>query len=209
MLQLLPDAGIGLLRAERLGGRRPLAAREAAVAAERPVPAPGEGGFEARYREHADAVERLCRRMLGRERAGEDAAQEVFLRARRGFASYDPSLPFRPWLLSVASHHCIDQLRRRGRELRLFEPRELDASDLVDAGASPLRHALDAERRARVLTALDHLPLKYRLPLVLRYFEELDYQGIAELLGVTRGQVGTLLFRAKLRLREQLEDEVR
>lgn len=207
MLQRLPSLGIGLLPAERLGGRRPLAVREAGVAADRPAPASGEDGFEARYQEHADTVQRLCRRMLGHERAGEDAAQEVFLRARRGFAGYDPSQPFRRWLLSVTSHHCIDQLRRRGRELRLFEPRDLDASDLADAGPSPLHRALDAERRARVLRAIDGLPLKYRLPIALRYFEELDYQEIADLLGVTRGQVGTLLFRAKLRLREQLEDE--
>jgi RNA polymerase sigma-70 factor (ECF subfamily) len=144
--------------------------------------------------------------MLGFGSAADDAAQEVFLRARRGFDRYDAAQPFRRWLLSVAGNHCIDQLRRRSRESRLFDPGELDGDGLADPGASPLRLALNEERRAQLLAALDALPHKYRLPLVLRYFHELDYDAIAEILDATRSQVGVLLFRARRRLREQLED---
>ena len=81
---------------------------------------------------------------------------------------------------------------------------DLDAADLADPAPSPLGEALRTERRAEVHAAIDALPLKLRLPLVLRYFNELDYDGIARLLHVTRNQVGTLLFRARRRLREQL-----
>jgi RNA polymerase sigma factor (sigma-70 family) len=51
------------------------------------------------------------------------------------------------------------------------------------------------------LSGIDALPVKYRLPLVLRHFAELDYDAIAELLGTSRNQVGSLLFRARQRLR--------
>ncbi len=165
------------------------------------------GGFEARYREHEEAVSRLCRRMLGAGPAVEDAGHEVFLRAQRGRDGYDPAQPFRPWILAIAGHHCIDQLRRRRTEWRLFDAGDLDAADLADPAPSPLGEALRAERRAEVLGAIDALPLKFRLPLVLRYFNELDYDAIAEALGVTRGQVGSLLFRAKRTLRERLSPE--
>jgi len=151
-------------------------------------------------------VRRHCRRFLGDE-ADRDASQEVFLKARRGFASWDPERPFRPWLLAVAGNHCIDQLRRHSREARLFDSRDLDPGDLLDAGPSPLRLALRSEERGRLLDALDDLPQKYRLPLVLRYFQELDYEAIADVLGVSRGQVGTLLFRAKRLLRQALNDD--
>jgi RNA polymerase sigma factor (sigma-70 family) len=67
-----------------------------------------------------------------------------------------------------------------------------------------LTRLIRAEQREALDTAIDLLPRKYRLPLVLRYFSELDYGAIAEVLGVRRNQVGTLLFRAKRRLREQL-----
>ena len=55
----------------------------------------------------------LCYRMLGERTLAEDAAQETFLRAFLGLKRYDPKRPFITWLLSIASHHCIDRLRRR------------------------------------------------------------------------------------------------
>ena len=81
------------------------------------------------------------------------------------------------------------------------------AEDLAAPGPSPLRQAVRAEERESVVRAIESLPEKYRLPLVLRYFSDLDYEGMAGLLGVTRNQVGTLLFRAKRRLRETLAEE--
>ena len=184
---------------------------DAAVGADEPVePGPrgsASGGFEALYREHEEAVARLCRRMLGAGPAAEDATHEVFLLAQRGQGGYDPAQPFRPWVLAIAGHHCIDQLRRRRTERRLFDAADLDASDLADPAPSPLGEALSAERRAALLDAIDALPLKFRLPLALRYFNELDYDGIAELLEITRSQVGTLLFRARRSLRERLAGE--
>jgi RNA polymerase sigma-70 factor (ECF subfamily) len=167
---------------------------------------PAAESFEALYRDQEEAVRRLCRRMLGPE-ASRDASQEVFLRARRGFPSWDPKRSFRSWLLAVAGNHCVDQLRRRGLEAGIFDRRDFEAEDLHHPGPSPLREAVHAQERARLLDAIDALPRKYRLPLALRYFQDLDYGGIAELLGLTRAQVGTLLFRARRQLRGALTAE--
>lgn len=157
--------------------------------------------------QHFDAdVARLCRRLLGDLSAAEDAKSEVFLRAQRSFASYDPGRPFRRWLLSIAGHHCTDQLRRRQTEARIFHPGELEREELSSTSPSPLRQLLEAEQRDRLLAGIEALPPKYRLPLVLRYQAELDYAAIAEILEVPRERVGTLLFRAKARLRRELAD---
>lgn len=164
----------------------------------------GAAAFGELFESHEAVVGRLCSRMLGRGAAAEDAVSEVFLRAQRALASYDAERPFRPWILAIATHYCIDQLRRRGSEARIFDPSELDGELLPDPGPSPLRQAVSAEERAEILAAVDALPVRYRAPLVLRYFNELDYEAIAGELGITRGQVGTLLFRAKRRLREAL-----
>ncbi len=163
--------------------------------------------FALLFSSYESDVKRLCRRMLGSGPTAEDAASEVFLRARRGIGSYDPARPFRPWLLAIAGHHCIDQLRRRSSEARLFDSSDLEPEDLAAPGPSPLTRLIRAEQREALDTAIDLLPHKYRLPLVLRYFSELEYGAIAELLGVRRNQVGTLLFRAKRRLREQLSQD--
>ncbi len=162
------------------------------------------GAFDELFRPHEAHVARLCRRMLDSASAAEDAAHEVFIRAQQGIRSYAPERPFRPWLLGIAGHHCIDQLRRRRTEARLFTAGDFESSDLLDPGPSPLRQVVDAEERRELLGAIDALPIRYRLPLVLRYYSELDYDGIADVLGVTRNQVGSLLFRARRRLREQL-----
>ncbi len=221
MSQILLETGAQLLPAELLPQRgasglvsrrteRGPRSREkgAGVADEQPVLKRARSGdpaaFDALFRAHARDVARVCKRMLGSETAAQDATHEVFLRAHRGFASYDPERPFRRWLLGIAGHYCIDQLRRRSREACLFDASDLDPADLSDPGASPLSRALAAERRTQVLEAIDALPLHYRLPLVLRYFHELDYEGIADVLNLGRSQVGTLLFRAKRRLRLEL-----
>jgi RNA polymerase sigma-70 factor (ECF subfamily) len=128
----------------------------------------------------------------------------VFLRAREAIASYDPRRAFRSWLLAIASHHCIDRLRRRALEGRLFEPADLAEDTLPEAGPTPLGSALLRERRDQLFAALDALAPRQRAPLVLRYFAELSYDEIAALLGVSTREVGVLLFRAKLRLREAL-----
>jgi RNA polymerase sigma factor (sigma-70 family) len=154
----------------------------------------------------SEPLTRLCRRLLGSDEDAKDARSEVFLRAREALAGYDPARPFRAWLLAVAAHHCIDQLRRRAVEGRLFDAADLSADALPSAAPSPLGSALARERREQLLAALDALPPRHRAPLVLRYFAELPYDAIAELLGVRARDVGVLLFRAKLRLREALSE---
>ena len=88
----------------------------------------------------------------------------------------------------------------------VFSSRLRASFSLAHPGPSPLRQLAETEQRREVLSALDALPRKYRLPLVLRYFEELDYRAIAEILDIERPQVGTLLFRAKRQLRAALSD---
>jgi len=149
-------------------------------------------------------VLRLCRRLLGDEAAAEDAAADTFLRAQQRLESYDASRAFRPWLLGIAAHRCVDLLRRRSAESRLFEHGAAEGSDLADRGPSPLHQLVRAEERAALLAALDALPARYRVPLVLRHFADLDYAAIGELLGVSRNQVGTLLLRGRRRLRADL-----
>lgn len=154
-----------------------------------------------------DDVARLCARMLGRGPDAEDAASETFLRARRGLDGYDESRPFRSWVLAIAAHHCIDQLRRRARDEKLFAPTEFDAENLPSDGPSPLRGELDAERRRSVSAAVDALPERYRAPLLLRYYAESSYAEIAAALELSEAQVGMLLYRARRALRDALAEE--
>ena len=118
--------------------------------------------------------------------------------------SYDTSLPFPRWLMSVTSHYCVDLLRKRKVESRLFEPAEPGAPEPVSATPSPLQEVLTAESRDKVRRAVAALPERYRLPRALRYYNELSYDEIAATLELTRAHVATLIFRAKQELRHAL-----
>jgi RNA polymerase sigma-70 factor, ECF subfamily len=165
----------------------------------------GEGeAFGEIYRRFSRRVLSLCFHLLGSREDAEDATSEVFLKVRGSLDRYDPSSPFGPWVLSIATNHCLDRLRRRRREGRLFEPDGEDATAPA-RGLSPLAELLADEQRGRLAQALAALPERFRVPLALRYQAEMSYDEIATRLGVTREQVGVALFRGKERLRRALE----
>ena len=160
--------------------------------------------FDALYRAQERRVLQTCRYLLGSADEAEDAAQEVFLRARQRFEQYDRARPFASWILGVASHHCIDRLRRRSRETRLFSAQDTEQVAAPAREAGPLTALLARERGRQVRQAVATLPAKYRVPLVLAYFQELDYAEIGEILGIERGHVAVLVFRARRQLRRML-----
>ena len=188
------------------GGTRGSGVRDRAPTAECLARARGgdADAFAELVRHFEPDVTRLCRRILGADEEARDAAQESFARAHAALDGYDPERPFRRWLLAIAAHRAVDALRRRRREARLFAD-ELPAAEAhADPGPSPLQHGLSAERRGALLAAIETLPDPYRTAVVLRYYADLEYDGIAEILAVTRNQVATLLFRGRRRLREAL-----
>ena len=156
--------------------------------------------FEAERRD----IARVCYRLLNDPTTVEDATSEVFLRARRALSSYDREQPFRPWLRAIASNYCIDELRRQKTERKLFSQADLSEEGLADAAPDILTCLARSEDRREVLAAIVALPAMYRIPLVLRFYRDLDYDSIAELLNIGRNQVGSLLFRAKKQLRQRL-----
>ena len=155
------------------------------------------------YGEFSSRVFGLCRKMLGSHAAAEDATSEVFERAYNALDQYDRGRPFDRWILTIASRHCLNRLRRERLELRLFhtEPVEIPAPAAV---ASPLVALETREQRRALLAAIDALPESYRLPLVLKYYGDLSYDEIAKELGTTRNNVAVLLHRAKRELRSSL-----
>lgn len=126
------------------------------------------------------------------------------MRAYRAFETYDSTQPFAAWVLRIASNHCVDLVRRRAHEARLFAAEPAEAVDLADDAPGALAALLDAERLDAVRAAIETLPDKYRIPLALAYYREASYDEIAETLGITRNHVGTLILRAKRKLRSAL-----
>src|SRR6476659_3148924 len=98
------------------------------------------------YKTHYRRIFSLCRYLLNSFDAAEDATHEVFLRAQRKLATYDPSLPFSSWLLGIASNHCIDLLRRRTTEKRIFDLEGGPPLEPKSGCLTPLGELMAAER---------------------------------------------------------------
>jgi len=163
------------------------------------------GALEAVYRLFGGRAFGLAYHLLASREAAEDAVSEVLLRVRRSAAQFDGRVPFDQWLLKITSNLCIDWLRRRHLERRLFEVSSQDS--LPEETPSALDQILVNERNDALHKAMLKLPDRYRVPLVLRYYVELSYDEIAERLGTDRSGAGVLLFRARQELRRIIQGE--
>jgi RNA polymerase sigma-70 factor (ECF subfamily) len=151
----------------------------------------------------------LIARMVRDEAQAEDLTQDTFLKMFRALARYDSTLRFSSWLFRIAHNTAIDYLRQR--RLLIATPVEDpdDESDPLQAlpdpsAISPERSAERAELAVAVDRALDRVRPDYRAVLVLRYQEGLEYQDIADVLGVPLGTVKTFLHRARRDLAREL-----
>ena len=167
------------------------------------------GGDRAAFGQLVRAYERpvynLTYRMLGNPAEAEDAAQETFLRAYSKLATYQPERRFVNWLLSIASHYCIDRLRRKSRAPQLSLEEPLPPEWLTSDAPRPDEVVSRNQERERVRKVLDTLPSDYRAAVVLRYWYGLSYQEIAETTGSTESAIKSRLHRARRMMATQLQ----
>lgn len=157
-----------------------------------------------------DAVYNLCYRMLGERTEAEDATQEAFIRAYNNLDRYDTNRSFKTWLLSIASNHCIDRLRkRRMKYLSLDEPlpssMQLEISSNVP---NPEVQAARNEQSEYIQNILNELPEDDRAGIILKYWYDYSYAEIAEVLDTTESAIKSRLFRARRALAELLTNNV-
>ena len=150
-------------------------------------------------------VYNLAYRMLGRATEAEDAAQETFLRAYKRLDTCDPQLKFSSWILSIASHYCVDRLRRRRGQTLSME--EIESWRWVpDERPRPEEQTLGRERAQVIRLLLDRLPVPYRLVIILLYWYDLSYEEIAEVTESTQSAVKSRLHRARRAMASMIAD---
>src|SRR5216684_2286415 len=155
------------------------------------------------YRAYAPAIFRFCRRALPTREDAEDATMEVFMKLRDRLGQYDQSRSFTAWLYKVSANHCWDLLRRR--KLRQDkETEDVETLPLEHPDPDQLERLIEKRSGAEVRRALDKMGARARMALVLRYYSDMSYDEIADMLGVRRAFVGVVLLRARHELRQAL-----
>jgi RNA polymerase sigma-70 factor (ECF subfamily) len=161
-----------------------------------------DDAFAMLLEEYQVPVYNLCYRMLGNPSEAEEAAQETFLRAYKGISRYDPERRFATWLLSIASHHCIDRLRRRRFPILSLDEL-LPWQQKADDAPGPETALTVKEEQETVMKMLEKLGDQDRVMLILRYWYDLSYDEIAQTLSSSVSAVKSRLFRARRQLAEQ------
>ncbi|HTJ18150.1 MAG TPA: sigma-70 family RNA polymerase sigma factor [Steroidobacteraceae bacterium] len=169
--------------------------------------------FASFMRAYQDMVFSTAARLVGDDRQAEDIAQEVFLKAFENFGQLSTSASAGGWLKTVARNLSLNHIFRYRRRWRMFT--ELRREDSDESEPAEIEFALpddvlagvDADmRHTLVEEALQSLPEKQRLPLVLYHFEELSYEEIAQQLDVSLAKVKTDIFRARAALAKVLAE---
>jgi RNA polymerase sigma-70 factor (ECF subfamily) len=177
-----------------------------------------EQAFSEVVRLHGDKVFNLVLRMVGTRAEAEDIAQEVFVTVFKSIDTFRGEAKFTTWLLRIAANHSKNRIKYLAR--RATDRNGLDnasEAQLADQGGSPVQGHIEApdamleaaEIETMMQEAIATLDEDHRLLVVLRDIEDLSYEEICEVTGLPEGTVKSRLHRARLALKEQLEDKLR
>jgi RNA polymerase sigma-70 factor (ECF subfamily) len=165
--------------------------------------------FEQLVERHQALVAGTVARMLGSNSEVEDIAQQVFIRVWKSAGRYVARAKFTTWLLKITRNLVFNEMRRAKRHPHLPVQIEPEAEELPlkdEATAAPDAAFLQHELQKAIEDAITRLPDTQRMALVLRRYEELSYEEIADVLELSVPAVKSLLFRARTELRERLKD---
>lgn len=152
-----------------------------------------------------DSVFNLCYRLLGDRAEAEDASQEAFLKAYGNLERYDQDRSFKTWLLTIASNHCIDRLRKRRMQfVSIDEPTPATLS-LSSDDPQPEQVSLRNEQSQYIQDLLNELEPDYRAAVILRYWYDYSYAEIAEVMETTESAIKSRLYRARQTLADKMD----
>jgi RNA polymerase sigma-70 factor (ECF subfamily) len=159
--------------------------------------------FDVIVERHRRTVYQLCYRFAGNHEDASDLSQDVFLRAYRGLHSFRGGSSLATWLYRIGVNACLNRV-----SVKKPITEDLDARQHVDTRTeSPSERVLREERGARVREAITQLPPKQRATLVLRMYQELSHEEIADVLGSSVGAVKANFFHALGNLKKLLANE--
>lgn len=162
-----------------------------------------EAAFAAIYQRYERPIYSLIYRLLGDAEDAFDLTQDVFVKAYKALARTSPDLNLSAWLHRIASNACMDVLRRR-KIVRWLPWDPAEHANLTPAKESdePERNLIQRETTLQVQAVLNKMAENYRLCLVLKEYQDLSCEEIADVMNISRAAVKSQLFRAREQFRE-------
>jgi RNA polymerase sigma-70 factor (ECF subfamily) len=157
--------------------------------------------FDAIVARHQRAVYQVCYRFVRNHEDAADLAQDVFVRAFKGLKRFKGDSQLSTWLYRVGVNVCLSKVALKRPDLEPLEP----ARHVDERADDPFRVVARGERAAEVRRAIARLPPKQRATVLLRVYQELSHEEIAQILGSSAGAVKTNFFHALGNLKRLLQ----
>jgi len=155
---------------------------------------------------HIESIYRSALHMTGNVSDAQDLVQDSYLRAYRFFDKFKRGTNVKAWMLKILRNLWINKYHRESRAPKMVDIRDIEASGVLKAGATPEDRIFDGLLDDDITCAIDSLPENFRIAVTLSYLEGLSYKEIAEILDCPVGTVMSRLYRGRRLLRESLHD---
>lgn len=171
-----------------------------------------KAAFEELMRKYFPRVLNFIYRFVGSREIAEDLTQEVFIRVYQNARQYDPKAKLQTWLFTIAKNLSLNELRRHRNKMVSLDshlqtpessmPRQVEDARSVGADQAVIQE----EKSAAVRQAIQTLPENQRMAVILRRYEQLSYEEIAQAMRLSEKAVKSLLNRAKENLKNALTE---
>jgi len=158
--------------------------------------------FEELVRKYRNQVYALCFHFVHSREDAWDLAQETFVNAHRALPTFRGESGFKTWLMRIAANRCKDHLKKRRLDTVPFDDAQF--ADGPSPAAQPDEELENRELARAIETAVNALPLRHRTAFLLREYEGLSYQEMAEVMHCNIGTVMSRLFHARRKLQAAL-----
>ncbi len=165
--------------------------------------------FDRLVKKYQKKIYGLAHCMVKNHDAADDIAQETFINAYLSIKSFKLGYSFYTWLYRICMNLSINHLRRGKFTISESQFAQNESPlEKKTTGEDPLGLLVQREQERKIERAVDSLPPKYKAAFILRVYEDLSYEQIAQTLKISLGTVMSRLFRARERLQESLKDLV-
>jgi RNA polymerase sigma-70 factor (ECF subfamily) len=156
--------------------------------------------FDELVDRHYQGVYAHAYRIMRNHDDADDATQTAFVKAYRSLKEFDVTRPLRPWLYRICGNVCIDMARSRHRSDEDLEKHAY----MLESPETPERNLEKSDLEKKIRKAISNLPERYRRIVLLRHYQQLDVEEIADMVGAPEGTIKSWLFRARALLKSEL-----
>jgi RNA polymerase sigma factor (sigma-70 family) len=171
-----------------------------------------QDAFSKLLQKYKDSVSNIIFKIIHNKEEVDDLLQETFIKAFASLSSFNEQYSFSTWLYKIATNNCIDFLRKKKLKTfsinRTIDYEEGDTTyEIADTNYEADRILLDEQRKNFIQDAINSLPEKYKMVIILRHQQEKNYDEIAQILNIPIGTVKAHIFRAREMLNKYLKDK--